>query len=70
MNHSLPSVNAGYITRGKLLNDHLRRQQELLSKSISDCALKIIGEYTEKYSTGFGLARPLLLQSGIVARQA
>jgi integrase len=30
MNHSLPGVNAGYITRGKLV-DHLRGEQERLS---------------------------------------
>lgn len=30
MNHSLPGVNAGYITRGKLV-DHLRAEQERLS---------------------------------------
>lgn len=34
MNHSLPGVNAGYITRHKLLGDHLRGQQERLSKLI------------------------------------
>lgn len=34
MNHSLPGVNAGYITRHKLLGDHLRQQQERLSRLI------------------------------------
>jgi hypothetical protein len=34
MNHSLPGVNAGYITRAKLLGDHLRQQQEKLSRFI------------------------------------
>ena len=34
MNHSLPGVNAGYITRAKLLSDHLRSQQEKLSELI------------------------------------
>jgi integrase len=33
MNHSLPGVNAGYITRGKLV-DHLRAEQERLSNFI------------------------------------
>ena len=28
MNHSIPGVNAGYITRGQLLGDHLRLQQQ------------------------------------------
>lgn len=32
MNHSLPVVNAGYITRSKLMRDHLRTQQEKLSQ--------------------------------------
>ena len=31
MNHSLPNVNVGYITRHKLLLDHLRRQQQAIS---------------------------------------
>jgi hypothetical protein len=34
MNHSLPGVNAGYITRSKLVQDHLRAQQEKISKLI------------------------------------
>lgn len=31
MNHSLPNVNVGYITRHKLLTDHLRKQQQAIS---------------------------------------
>ncbi len=38
MNHSLPGVNAGYITRDGLLGDHLRKQQERISKIILDSA--------------------------------
>jgi len=34
MNHSLPGVNAGYITRAKLLSDHLRGAQQKLSDFI------------------------------------
>ena len=34
MNHSLPGVNAGYITRAKLLSTHLRAGQEKLSALI------------------------------------
>jgi integrase len=34
MNHALPGVNAGYITRAKLMGDHLRAQQEKLSTLI------------------------------------
>jgi integrase len=38
MNHSLPGVNAGYITRAKLLGGHLRKTQEDLSKLVmSQC---------------------------------
>jgi len=38
MNHSVPGVNAGYITRSKLMTDHLRGQQERLSSLILSCA--------------------------------
>jgi hypothetical protein len=31
MNHSLPGINAGYITRSKLMGGHLRQQQGKLS---------------------------------------
>lgn len=34
MNHSIPGVNAGYITRNKLLSGHLRQQQEAISLRI------------------------------------
>jgi integrase len=34
MNHSLPGVNAGYITRTKLIADHLRQQQEKISRVV------------------------------------
>jgi integrase len=34
MNHSIPGVNAGYITRNKLLSDHLRHQQEMISRKM------------------------------------
>jgi site-specific recombinase XerD len=33
-NHSIPGVNAGYITRHKLLEDHLRRQQQAISSAV------------------------------------
>lgn len=38
MNHSLPGVNAGYITRDKLLRDHLRKQQERISTIVIEKA--------------------------------
>ncbi|WP_426436976.1 hypothetical protein [Bradyrhizobium genosp. P] len=34
MNHSLPGVNAGYITRDRLVRDHLRQQQQRISELI------------------------------------
>jgi hypothetical protein len=34
MNHSMPGVNAGYITREKLLADHLRGVQQRLSSYV------------------------------------
>ncbi len=36
MNHSLPGVNAGYITHDALLGGHLRKQQERISQAIED----------------------------------
>lgn len=43
MNHSLPGVNAGYITRDGLLGDHLRKQQERISQVILDAAAGAAG---------------------------
>lgn len=34
MNHALPGVNSGYITRHKLLEDHLRNQQQRITDVI------------------------------------
>jgi integrase len=42
MNHSLPGVNAGYITRDKLLRDHLRKQQERISAIVLERAGKTL----------------------------
>ena len=36
MNHSVVGVNAGYINRNKLLGDHLRQRQEMISCEIVD----------------------------------
>ncbi len=35
MNHAIPGVNSGYITRHKLLEDHLRHQQQAISEVIA-----------------------------------
>jgi integrase len=41
MNHSLPGVNAGYITRDRLLRDHLRHQQQRISELVvRNCAME------------------------------
>jgi hypothetical protein len=34
MNHAIPGVNAGHITRHKLLEDHLRTQQQEISSAV------------------------------------
>ncbi len=44
MNHSLPGVNAGYITRNKLLGDHLRKQQQAISGLIIEAAFRTSGQ--------------------------
>ena len=42
INHSVAGVNAGYITRSKLLNNHLRWQQEAISRQIlGACAVRL-----------------------------
>jgi hypothetical protein len=41
MNHAVPGVNEGYITRDKLLSDHLRQQQERISAAVLEQAAKI-----------------------------
>jgi len=53
MNHSLPGVNAGYITRDKLLRDHLRTQQERISAIVA----QEVGE------RGDGLCKPWLVSA-------
>jgi hypothetical protein len=57
MNHSIPGVNAGYITRHKLLEDHLRRQQQ----AISTAALAALGSTlfeNRALRVGWGVVRP------------
>jgi integrase len=59
MNHSLPGVNAGYITRDKLLRDHLRKQQERISAIVierardTDGGLCMSGLVSAKVDTAF-----------------
>lgn len=40
MNHSLPGVNEGYITRDRLLNDLLKKQQERISTAVLEQAAR------------------------------
>jgi hypothetical protein len=41
MNHSIQGVNAGYITRSKILEDHLRGQQEAISRVLMSGGRKL-----------------------------
>src|ERR1700682_6049732 len=45
MNHAIPGVNAGYITRHKLLENHLRSQQQAISSTVSSA---LGDEYTKQ----------------------
>jgi len=44
MNHAIPGVNAGYITRNKLPDDHLRVQQQAISRVLIAPAVKALEE--------------------------
>jgi hypothetical protein len=44
MNHSIPGVNAGYVTRHKLLEDHLRGQQQAISTAVFSAIGKALTE--------------------------
>jgi hypothetical protein len=44
MNHSIPGVNAGYVTRHKLLEDHLRSQQQAISTAVFSAIGKTLTE--------------------------
>jgi hypothetical protein len=41
MNHAIPGVNAGYITRSKILEDHLREKQEAVSRVLMSAGRKL-----------------------------
>jgi integrase len=62
MNHSVPGVNAGYVNRNKLLSDHLRQQQETISRKILEAAQR-----RSKDDEGGALAWPLLPARTILA---
>lgn len=64
MNHSVPGVNSGYITRHKLLEDHLRTQQQ----AISDIIFSAVGDALAKHPDvhgwlGAGAARRQIARS-------
>ncbi|MGH6845882.1 MAG: tyrosine-type recombinase/integrase [Methylocella sp.] len=64
MNHAMPGVNAGYITRHKLLEDHLRSQQQ----AISSVVFAALGDALAKVDLicrwlGLGAARRALLEA-------
>jgi integrase len=44
MNHTVPGVNAGYINRSKLLSDHLRQQQEMISRKMVEAVQRRANE--------------------------
>lgn len=44
MNHSIPGVNAGYVTRHKLVEDHLRSQQQAISIVVFSAFGKLLTE--------------------------
>ena len=58
MNHSLPGVNAGYITRHRLLENHLREQQDKISQLIvgTASASKLKGSTIAKWLQSYRLA--------------
>lgn len=43
MNHAIPGVSAGYVTRDKLLEDHLRGRQQAISRVLMEPTLKMRG---------------------------
>lgn len=59
MNHSLPGVNEGYITRDKLLNDLLRKQQERISAVILKQAAKAKEDLTTHWLKSSRIDLPL-----------
>ena len=66
MNHSIPGVNAGYITRHKLLDDHLRRQQQAISSAAIAALGTSLGENGALQSwLGRGAARRAVFNSEI-----
>jgi len=57
MNHALPGVNAGYITRGRLLNNHRREQQERISQIVMNSIEKAGLDVREKLRAWLGKSK-------------
>ena len=62
MNHSLPGVNAGYITRDKLSRNHLRAQQQRISSLVEGVAAKLPDQDVPRWLRS-GKVRPPLKKS-------
>ena len=61
MNHAIPGVNAGYITRHKLLEDHLRSQQQAISSAVfAALAGMLVEKPTVRDWLVLGATRPVL----------
>jgi integrase len=63
MNHAIPGVNAGYISRHKLLEDHLRAQQQAISSIMFDA----LGDLFTKDETIRSWLGPRATQRAILA---
>ncbi|MGN6538323.1 MAG: tyrosine-type recombinase/integrase [Mesorhizobium sp.] len=63
MNHAIPGVNAGYISRHKLLEDHLRAQQQ----AISSIMFNALGGLVTQDETIRSWLGPRATQSAILA---
>lgn len=63
MNHSIPGVNAGYITRHKLVEDHLRSQQQAISTVVFSALGKSLREQEALINwLGHGASRKAVTQ--------
>lgn len=71
MNHSVPGVNSGYITRHKLLEDHLRAQQQSISDTMFSVFRNTLNENREIQDwLGIGAARRQLLRAKEYSRHS
>src|SRR5260370_13927644 len=66
MNHAIPGVNAGYITRHKLLEDHLRGQQQAVSSAMFAALGESLSKTPRLRAFGTGL---VLVRRGEAARK-